>query len=161
MEIITYIAISVLIVLVISSFMPIVPSGLLSSSTVIIFWWYTGYTEINILIVISLVFLGLLVEITDFASGIIAGKLSGSSNIAVIFGTIFGFILIFVIGPIGFVIGISSIVFIHSLYVEEDEVNIASKKSLYTVIGVLASNIIQFMMLSILVVTFTVFTLII
>lgn len=161
MEIITYTTIAILLVLVFSSFMPIVPSGLISSATVLTYWWYTGYSEINILVVISLVLLGLLVEITDFASGIIAGKLSGSSNTAVISGTILGFILIFVIGPIGFVLGISLVVFIHSLYIKEDELKKASKKSLYTVIGVLASNIVQFIMLLILAVTFSVFTIII
>lgn len=153
-DIISVSAIIILLILVICSLFPLVPSGILSSLTVIIYWWYSGYSEPSVLVVVSLVILGILVEITDFMSGIIAGKLGGASSLPVMIGTVIGLILMFVIGPIGFILGISCTVFIYSYYNEEDTKKEALKKSGYTVVGVLASNVVQIIMLLVLTATF-------
>jgi uncharacterized protein YqgC (DUF456 family) len=152
------IAISILVLLTIGSFFPFVPSGILSSLTVLVYWWQTGYASPNAIIVASLVILGLIVTVTDFASGAIAGKIGGASDISVILGSVSGVILLFVLGPIGFIIGIASTVFLFSIYQDNDDVKIATKKSIYTVIGVLASKLVQLLLLSVLTLTFTFFT---
>lgn len=153
-DIISLSVILILLALVFCSLFPLIPSGLLSSLTVIIYWWYSGYSEPGLLVVISLVILGILVEVTDFMSGIVAGKLGGASSLPVLVGTVIGLILMFIVGPIGFILGISCTVFIYSYYKQEDTKKVALKKSGYTVIGVLASNIVQIIMLLVLTGTF-------
>lgn len=160
MEPILIITISVLILLTIGSLFPFIPSGVLSSLTVLIYWWQTGYTSPNVLVVVSLVILGLIVTVTDFASGAIAGKIGGASDISVILGSVLGIILLFILGPIGFILGIASTVFLFSIYEDNDGIKIATKKSIYTVIGVLASKIVQFLLLSVLTLTFAFFVLV-
>ena len=151
------VAIGVLCVLVLLTFgtlFPIIPSGILASITVLAYWNHTGYAEPSILTVVSLVLLGLFVTVTDFASGAVAGKLGGASNISVVVGSVFGFILLFVIGPVGFIAGIAISVFTVSVYKEDKETKEALKTSIYTVIGVLASKVVQFLLMAILATSF-------
>jgi hypothetical protein len=157
-ESLALIAVSVLLLLTVGSFLPFVPSGILSVVTVLVYWWQTGYSEPSILIVISLVLLGLTVTVTDFASGAVAGKLGGASNVSVLIGTIVGFVLLFIIGPIGFVLGIGVVVFLFSIYQENDTLGVAVKKSTYTVVGVLASKVVQVLLLLTLTGVFAFFT---
>lgn len=153
-EIIAISVVIILLLLTVSSLFPLIPSGLSSCIIVLLYWGYTGYTEPSLLILISLIFLGLSVEILDFASGAIAGKIGGASNKSVFLGSILGIILTFIISPIGFVIGIAFVVFVYSYYKNKDSRKKALKKSLYTVIGVLASKGVQFSILLILTITF-------
>jgi uncharacterized protein YqgC (DUF456 family) len=157
METLAIVTVAVLVILTIATLFPFVPSGILASATVIAYWWQTGYTEPNILIVFSLVILGVTVTVTDFASGAVAGKLGGASNISVVIGSIIGIVLLFITGPIGFLAGIAISVFLFSVYHEDDEIDIALRKSLYTVIGVLASKVVQFLLLSIITISFAFF----
>lgn len=154
------VAISVLIILTFATLLPFIPTGILASITVLVYWWQTGYSEPNVIIVFSLVILGITVTITDFASGAVAGKIGGASNISVLVGTLIGTVLLFIVGPIGFLLGIALSVFIFSVYHEEDEVKIALKKSLYTVVGVLASKVVQILLLSIITISFGFFVLV-
>lgn len=154
------VAIAVLVVLTIGTLFPLVPSGVLAAGTVVAYWWQTGYTEPNILVVVSLAVLGLTVTVTDFASGAVAGKLGGASNLSVIIGSIIGIILLIFIGPIGFLVGIALSVFCFSVYKENDDVEIALKKSFYTVIGVLASKVVQFILMAVITLSFGFFVLI-
>jgi len=158
-EVLSLVAIVSLIVLTIGSLFPFVPSGILSAVTVIIYWWQTGYSEPGSFIVVSLVLLGLTVTVTDFVSGAVAGKLGGASNISVLFGTLVGFILLFILGPIGFVFGIGGVVFLSSIRKEDETIVDACRKSAYTVVGVLASKVVQFLLLFILTGVFAFFTL--
>lgn len=158
-EIVTILVLLILGILSICSVLPFIPSGLISSITVLLYWRYTGYTEPGLIVLITLVILGLSVEILDFASGAIAGKIGGASNRSVIIGSIIGIILTFLISPIGFIIGIGSVVFFYSYYKSNDSKEVAFKKSLYTVIGVLASKGVQVSILVMLTITFGVFVL--
>lgn len=157
-ESLALVAVGVLLLLTVGSLFPFVPSGILSAVTVLVYWWQTGYSEPSILIVISLVLLGLTVTVTDFASGAVAGKLGGASNVSVLVGTIVGFVLLFVIGPIGFVLGIGIVVFLFSVYQEKDTLEVAVKKSAYTVVGVLSSKVVQVLLLLTLTGVFAFFT---
>lgn len=159
-EIWAILAITTLVVLTIGTLFPFIPSGLFASLTVIAYWWHTGYKEPHTLVVISLVIIGFTVTLTDFASGAVAGKMGGASNISVIVGSFVGIILLFIIGPIGFLIGIGISVFLFSIYQQKDDLETALKKSLYAVIGVLASKLVQFILLSVLTLSFAFFILI-
>lgn len=159
-ETLSIIAVAVLAVLTVGTLFPLIPSGVLAAGTVLAYWWQTGYTSPNVLVVISLAVLGLTVTVTDFASGAVAGKLGGASNMSVGVGSIIGMILLFVVGPIGFLLGVAGSVFAFSLYGEDDDVRAALKKSIYTVIGVLASKIVQFLMMALITVSFGFFVLI-
>lgn len=154
------VAVAILVILTFATFLPFVPTGILSSLTVLGYWWQTGYSEPNILIVVSLVLLGLTVTITDFASGAVAGKIGGASNASVLVGSIVGVILLFIVGPLGFLGGIALSVFLFSVYYEDDDTKTAVRKSFYTVVGVLASKVVQVILLLLITVTFGFFVLI-
>jgi hypothetical protein len=68
----------------------------------------------------------------------------------------FGVALVFVLGPIGFVVGLGGTVFLVSLYENAGEPRVAARRSAYAVIGALASSVIQAVMLASVTVAFAV-----
>lgn len=159
-ESVKIVAVAVLVILTLSTLIPFVPSGILACLTVSGYWWLTGFSEPNILVVVSLSLVGIIATVTDFVSGALSGKIAGSSNVSVLIGTLIGTILLFAVGPVGFLLGIALSVFLFSLYRENDDIKTALKKSSYTALGVLASKLIQFLLLSIITLSFTFFILV-
>ncbi len=136
-------AIASLVVWTASSFLPFVPSGVLAALTVLGYAYTTGFTEPSLTVLIALVLVSLVASAVELLSGILSGKLGGASTRTVVGGTLVGIVLLFVLGPIGLVVGLGGTVFVVSLYENTAEPREAARKSAYAVVGVLASSFVQ------------------
>ncbi|PAU82620.1 hypothetical protein CK500_13565 [Halorubrum salipaludis] len=142
------IAIVLLVVWTASSFVPFVPSGGLAALTVLGYAYTTGFTEPGLAVLLALVLASLLASAAELLSGLVSGKLGGASTRTVVVGTLAGIGLLFVIGPIGFVVGLGGTVFLAGLYENAGEPRDAVRQSIYAVIGALASSVVQAVILA-------------
>jgi uncharacterized protein YqgC (DUF456 family) len=142
------VAIALLLVWTATSFVPFVPSGVLAALTVVGYAFTAGFAEPSLPVLIALVLVSLSASAAELLSGLVSGKLGGASTRTVVVGTIVGVLLVFVLGPIGFVVGLGGTVFLAGLYENADEPRVAARQSAYAVIGALASSFIQAVMLA-------------
>ncbi|WP_435099320.1 DUF456 domain-containing protein [Halorubrum sp. N11] len=142
------IAIVLLVVWTASSFVPFVPSGVLAALTVVGYAYTTGFAEPSLAVLVALVLVSLLASAVELLSGMVSGKLGGAPTWTVVVGTLVGIALLFVMGPIGLVVGLGGTVFLASLYEDAGEPRVAVRRSAYAVIGVLASSFVQAVMLA-------------
>ncbi|EMA64984.1 DUF456 domain-containing protein [Halorubrum kocurii] len=142
------VAIVLLIVWTASSFVPFVPSGVLAALTVVGYAYATGFTEPGLLVLVALVLVSLLASVAELVSGMVSGKLGGAPTWTVVVGTLVGVALLFVMGPIGLVVGLGGTVFLASLYENSAEPRVAARRSAYAVIGALASSLVQAVILA-------------
>ncbi|ACM57510.1 DUF456 family protein [Halorubrum lacusprofundi] len=142
------IAIVLLVVWTASSFVPFVPSGVLAALTVIGYTYTTGFTEPSLTVLLALVLVSLLASAVELLSGMLSGKLGGASTRTVAVGTLVGIVLLFVMGPIGLVVGVGGTVFLGSLYENGAEPRVAVRQSVYAVIGVFAGPFVQAVILA-------------
>jgi len=143
------IAIVLLVVWTASSFVPFVPSGVLAALTVIGYTYTTGFTEPSLpSVLLALVLVSLLASAVELLSGMLSGKLGGASTRTVAVGTLVGIVLLFVMGPIGLVVGVGGTVFLGSLYENGAEPRVAVRQSVYAVIGVFAGPFVQAVILA-------------
>jgi len=141
-------AIALLVVWTASSFVPFVPGGVLAALTVVGYAYTTGFAEPGLLALLALVSVSLLASAAELASGMVSGRLGGASTRTVGLGTVAGVLLVFVMGPIGLVIGLGGTVFLVALYADDAEPRAAARQAAYAVIGALSSSVVQAVMLA-------------
>jgi|AntRauMinimDraft_3_1070383.scaffolds.fasta_scaffold00795_2 hypothetical protein len=141
-------AIVLLVIWTASSFVPFVPSGVLAALTVVGYAYTTGFTEPSLVVLLALVLVSLLASAVELLSGLLSGKLGGAPTWTVVVGTLVGIVLLFVMGPLGLVVGVGGTVFLQSLYENADEPRVALRRSVYAVIGVFAGPFVQAVMLA-------------
>jgi uncharacterized protein YqgC (DUF456 family) len=134
-------AVVLLIVGVVGSVLPLVPSGLVSLAGVWIYVLFGG-EPVGAFVVVSLTLAGIAAVIFDHFAGPIAARASGASTETTIAATIGGLLMLFVLGPVGIIVGVVGTVFLLELK-NGNEIEIATKRSLYTAVGVLASSVVQ------------------
>lgn len=139
------IAIGLLLAGVIGSVTPMVPAGLLSIAGILVYWWSTGYTEPGTLFLVTFVLVGVLVLVADYASGIVAARAGGATTRNSLLGAVVGFVLLFVLGPLGLVIGLAGTVFVLELY-QGKETDESAKTAGYALVGALGSGVVQFIL---------------
>ncbi|ELZ42463.1 hypothetical protein C471_03358 [Halorubrum saccharovorum DSM 1137] len=132
----------------VSSFVPFVPSGVLAALTVVGYAYTTGFAEPGLGVLLALVLVSLLASAAELLAGLISGRLGGASTRAVAVGTLAGILLLFVVGPIGLVVGVGGAAFLESLYEDAGEPRVAVRRSVYAVVGVFAGPFVQAVMLA-------------
>ncbi|EMA59071.1 DUF456 domain-containing protein [Halorubrum lipolyticum] len=142
------IAIALLVVWTASSFVPFVPSGVLAALTVVGYAYTTGFAEPGLAALLALVLLSLLASVAELVSGMVSGRLGGASTRSVVVGTLAGIALLFVLGPIGIVVGLGGTVFLAALYENDADPRVAARQAAYAVVGALASAVVQAVMLA-------------
>ncbi|ATW87797.1 hypothetical protein halTADL_1002 [Halohasta litchfieldiae] len=140
-ELVLVVAVVLLIVGVVGSVLPLVPSGLVSLAGV---WTYVlfGSEPVGVFVVVSLTLAGIAAVLFDHFAGPIAARASGASTETMIASTIGGLVMLLVLGPIGIIVGVVGTVFLLELR-NGSEMDIATKRALYTTVGVLASSVVQ------------------
>lgn len=128
----------------VGSLLPVVPSGLLSLAGVYAYVLF-GAEPVGPLLLVSLTAVGLLAAGLEQLAGPIAAKASGASTRTAVAAGIGGFVLFFVVGPIGILIGMFGVVFLLEL-AEAASPRDAALRSVATVLGLLASSIVQFLL---------------
>ncbi|WP_434521767.1 DUF456 domain-containing protein [Halorubrum sp. AS12] len=141
-------AITLLVVWTASSFVPLVPSGVLAALTVVGYAYTTGFAEPSLAVLTALVLVSLLASAAELVSGMVSGRLGGASTRSVVAGTLAGIVLLIPLGPIGLVVGLGGTVFLAALYEDGDEPRVAARRAAYAVVGALASAFVQAVMLA-------------
>jgi len=139
------VALALLVGGVLGSFVPMVPAGLLSIGGIVIYWWSTGYVTPGPLVLAGFLAVGLLVVVVDYLAGAVAAKAGGASTLSSLAGAVVGFLLFFVLGPVGIVLGITATVFALELYrgkARDESLRAAG----YALIGTLGSSVMQFVL---------------
>jgi uncharacterized protein YqgC (DUF456 family) len=142
MESLVWVAVALVAAGVIGSVLPLVPGGLLSVAGVLVYWWSTGYTEPSVLLVAALVVVGLLATLVDYADGAIAARAGGASLVTTAAAVLVGLVLLFVAGPIGFLVGLAATVFAVE-FAQHADAETGLRVALYATVGVLASTAVQ------------------
>ena len=137
-----------LVVWTATSFVPFVPSGVLAALTVLGYAYTTDFAEPGLVALVALVFVSLLASAVELLSGMVSGKLGGASTRSVVIGTLVGIVLLIPLGPIGIVVGVGGTVFVESLAEADAEPRAAARKAAYAVVGVLASSVVQALLLA-------------
>lgn len=152
-EIFTAAAVTLMVLGVVGSFAPMLPSGLLSVFGILVYWYGTGYTRPGNLFLAGFIAVGLFETAADYLSGVIAAKVGGASTKTGVLAGIVGFILFFILGPLGILLGIVGTVILRE-YLRTGETGRSLKAALYSSIGVLGSSLVQFLVTSILLFAF-------
>ncbi len=154
-ELATIAALALLAAGVVASFLPLVPSGLLSLAGVYLFWWSTGFGAPGVGIVALATLLGLgAVAADSLGTPLAAGAAGVSARAAVVAGVV-GLVLFPVTGPLGVLLGAAGVV-----YLAQRRRGVARGESvraaLETVVGMLVANVVEFLLTLAILVTFLV-----
>ncbi len=142
MEPLVWVGIALVAAGVVGSVLPLVPGGLLSVAGVLVYWWSTGYAEPSVVLVAALVGVGLVATLVDYAGGAIAARAGGASLVTTAAAVVVGIVLLFVAGPLGFVLGLAATVFVVE-FAQNADTEAGLRVALYTTVGVLASTVVQ------------------
>ena len=142
MEPIGWVALALVALGVVGSVVPLLPGGLLSVAGVLLYWWSTGLSEPSLLVVAVLVGVGLLTMLVDYFGGAIAARAGGASMRTTAAAVLVGTALLFVAGPVGFLLGLAATVFAVE-FAQHADVETGLRVALYSTVGVLASTVVQ------------------
>jgi hypothetical protein len=154
-ELVTAAAVVLLIGAVVASFLPLVPSGLLSVAGIMVYWWGTGYTRPELWFLAGFLIVGLAAWAFDYLSGVVAAKAGGATTLNSVIGGIVGFLLFLAFGPIGLLVGVAGTVFLLEMR-RTDDAEGSLKAGVYSAVGVLGSSVVQFVLTFSLLVAFAV-----
>lgn len=157
-ELVTLLTAAALILMVLAlvgSFAPLMPGTLLSVIGILVYWHGTGYTEPGTIFLIAFITVGLIGTLADWFSGVVAAKAGGASNRTGLLAGIAGFLLFFLLGPIGILFGVAGTVLLRE-FLRTDDLRGSIKASIYSSVGVLGSGIIQFIISLSLLITFVI-----
>lgn len=129
---------------VVGSVAPVVPSGLLSLAGVGVYWWGSGFSEPNLLVLSGVLFVALLAVVTDWLSGAVSAKVGGASTRTVVIATLVGFVGL-TAGPLGFLVGTAGTVFVLEL-ADGGEVEESARAAGVTLLGMLTSSVLQLLL---------------
>lgn len=141
-ELFTAAAIILMMLAVAGSFTPMVPGALLSIIGIGIYWYGTGFTKPGIWFLAAFVLTGMFAVATDYLAGVAAAKLGGATMRNSALAGIAGFLLFFVLGPAGILIGVAATVLLLEYYRTEDAEG-SIKATAYASVGVLGSTAVQ------------------
>ncbi|MFB6250720.1 MAG: DUF456 family protein [Halobellus sp.] len=137
-----WLALALAVVAVIGAALPLLPGGALSVGAVLLYWWSTGYADPSAALVAVLVAVGLLTMVVDYFGGAIAARAGGASVATTAAAVLVGLLLLFVAGPVGFVIGVAATVFAVE-FAQHADAEASGRVALYATVGVLASTAVQ------------------
>ncbi|WP_129116418.1 DUF456 domain-containing protein [Halegenticoccus tardaugens] len=141
-EALALLAFVLLFVGVIGSVVPLVPGALSSLAGVYLYWHATSYAEPGPVVLAALTLVGLVGFVVDYFSGPIAARAGGASTLTTAVAAAVGVLLVFVVGPVGLVLGVAGTVFALEFSRNRDA-NASLRAALFASVGVLASTVVQ------------------
>jgi uncharacterized protein YqgC (DUF456 family) len=123
---------------VIGSFLPVIPGPLVSILGISVYFWSTGYSSPHPVIFSVIVLTGIFALGLDYLAGYIGANQSDASRKTAIAAGIASFLLFFVSGPVGILIGTGLTVLLRELMLGK-EFEEASRSAVYTTVAMLAS----------------------
>lgn len=128
---------------VVGSVVPGVPGALGSLAGLFVYWYATGYADPGPLLLAALALTSFVALAADLLAGPVAARLGGASTRTSLLAGGVGFVLLFVAGPLGVVVGIAGTVFVVELRRHGDRER-ATRASIATTVGALGSIVVQF-----------------
>jgi len=141
-EVLTIVAIALLVAGVVGSVVPLVPGAALSLSGVYLHWWAGGYAEPGTVALVGFTVVGLVAVAVDYFAGAISARAGGASNATTALAAVAGLALFLVAGPIGIVLGVAATVFLAEFYRHRDA-EAGARSAAYATVGMLASTAVQ------------------
>lgn len=135
-------ALALMVLGIVGSITPMMPGALLSIAGVLVYWYGNSFTQPDTWFLAAFVLTGLFAVATDYLSGVVAAKAGGASTRTSIAAGVAGFLLFFVLGPIGILVGVAGTVLIREFLRTGDSKD-SIKAAVYSTVGVLGSTVVQ------------------
>jgi uncharacterized protein YqgC (DUF456 family) len=139
----TILALILVFLAVLGSFVPVLPGGLLSVAGVLVYWHGQGFSSPGTLFLAGFVLTGLFAAAFDWFGGSLAAKAGGAStktSAMAGIGSLLGFL---VAGPIGVLLGSAGVVLAREL-LRTGDTRESSRAAVYATAGVLSTAVVQF-----------------
>lgn len=140
---------------VVGSVLPAMPSGLLSLAGVYVYVLF-GAEPMGPFLLAGLTLVGLVAVVAEQFAGPVAARATGASTRTALASAAGGVVLFFVAGPVGVVVGMVGVVLVLELRRGAD-LRTALVRSAGTVLGVLASSVVQVLLTASVLVAFLAF----
>lgn len=141
-DLLVILAFLLLIAGVVGSVVPAMPGALASLAGVYCYWWQTGYADPGTLYLVALTLGGLFALAFDWLGGALATKVGGGSTASTFAAGVVGFLLFFVAGPLGVIVGVAGTVFVVE-YLGGGTTSSSLRTAAYATAGMLASAVSQ------------------
>lgn len=123
---------------IVGSIYPAIPGPILSIIGASVYFWSTGYSTPNIWIYSLIIFTGVVAIGLDYLASYIGADKSEASKRTAVAAAVASFLLFFVSGPVGIIIGTAGTVLLRELMLGKD-FDKALKSSAYTTLALLGS----------------------
>lgn len=144
-DLLVLLAFLVLVAGVVGSVTPGVPAGLLSLVGVYLYWWQADYSEPGLFVLVALTLVALGAFLADLLTTVVAARTGGASTRSALTAGVVGFVLLFVTGPLGLLVGMGLTVFVLE-YRRQEGVREGVVAALAAVAGAVASAVVQFLL---------------
>lgn len=148
-------AVGLLVLGIVGSVAPGLPGALLSLSGVLLYWWTTGFADPSLPVLVAFVVVGALAASVDAFGGVIAAGAGGASRRTVGAAAIVGFVLLFIAGPVGAMLGLVATVFVLELR-RAGDARASARAAAFATVGVLGSAVVQLLLTGAMLVAFLV-----
>ncbi len=148
-------AVGLLVLGVVGSVAPMLPGALLSLSGVLLYWWSTGFAEPSLPVLAAFVVVGALAAAVDAFGGVVAAGAGGASRRTVAAAAVVGFVLLFLAGPAGAILGLAATVFVLE-FRRAGDARASARAAAYAAVGVLGSAVVQLLLTGAMLVAFLV-----
>lgn len=135
-------AVVLLLAGVVGSVVPLVPGAGLSLAGIYLYWWHTGYATPGLWVLAAFTLVGLAAVVTDHFGGALAAGAGGASAKTTALATVVSIPLLFVVGPIGLVLGVGATVFAAEFY-RTQNAGRGARAAAFAAVGVLGSAVVQ------------------
>ena len=125
---------------IIMSFVPLVPGGAVSTLGITYYWATTN--ELGTAVFVGFITLGVLTVAFDLLGSAISARAGGASIRTTIVAAVAAILLLFVLGPLGALLGVVGSVFLLE-YLRHGDVRRGVKTAAVTAVGMLASTAMQ------------------
>lgn len=139
-DVVLGVAVALLVAGVVVSLVPGVPGAVLTVGGVLFYWWQTG--EPGTVALVVLVLIGLTALVIDYLATVVSARAGGASWRTTAVAGVAGFVLTFVLGPFGFLLGIAGVVFVAE-FVRHGDFERSRKAAVYTTVGVVTSAFVR------------------
>ncbi|MFB6233916.1 MAG: DUF456 domain-containing protein [Halopenitus sp.] len=137
MEVVLAVAIALIVAGVVGSIVPLVPAGLPSLAGIFLYA-ALGTEPLSVGALVAFTVVGVVAAALELLGGPLAARGSGASTRTMLAAAGVGFLLFFVTGPVGIVLGMVLVVF-YTEYAGGSPPELAARRAGYTVLGVLVA----------------------
>lgn len=141
-DLVAALAFLLLVAGVVGAALPSVPGAPFSLAGVLVYWWGTGFTEPGPVVLAALLLTGLLATLADWLGGVVAARVGGASTTSALAGGAVGLVLLFVLGPVGVLVGSAATVFVIE-YVRRRNARAGAAAAGAYLLGFFASAVVQ------------------